>query len=160
MKKTSDLASHLMLILVVLLFAGTVVWTGYHDKSHNCVIWCNNVPTLYLPIFYNADSLDLYIKKAYLEENNLPAMYVAGTSAYAVRVFDKPALDSLPVIPLEEADMMLLSAAWEGYEPAMIVIEYLDLLKLWHHSIPDHNPKYYAIYPDLKDPDYKLMQFR
>ncbi len=122
-------------------------------------MWCKNIPSLYVPIFYNADSLDHYIYVAYHEEDP-EALAIAGTAAYNLRLFDKHALDSLPAVELEDADMMLLGAAWKGYAPAFTVIQYLDQLDLWHQSIPDNEPTDFPDQPAKDDPDYVLMNVK
>ena len=135
MKKTSDLASHLMLILVVLLFAGTVVWTGYHDKSHNCVIWCNNVPTLYLPIFYNADSLAFYMERAYSSDDP-KALFVTGMAS-RLRFLDPDFPKDLPTVdPEPEGAYMLVLAAELGSEDAMTYIRCEEAHGTWRHVLP------------------------
>ena len=125
----------LFLYLFLALFAGFIVWCGYHDKSHNSITWTKNRPYLYTSIFYNADSLYYYIDIAF-HEDDVYALTVAGTAAYNVRVFDPASRDSLPAVELEDADMMLWRAADLHYAPAVAVIRYLAQLGLWHHTIP------------------------
>ena len=140
--------------------AGAFV-AGYRagrNAAHAGMVWCDNIPSLYVPIFYNADSLYHYIDIAYLQEDeDLEAFAIVGTASYNLHFFDKRAHDTLPAVPLEDADMMLLGSAWKGYAPAFTVIHYLDQLDLWHHSIPDNEPTIFPEAPAKGDPDYVLM---
>ena len=79
-----------------------------------------------------------YARLAYLEEEP-EALCITATSAYHLTFFDKAAADSLTPVPLDDADVMLLHSARLGFEPAFLVIHYLDQLGLWHHSIPNYN---------------------
>ena len=139
-----------------LLVACCVVWLGYHDTRHNSIVWVSNRPVLYAPIFYNADSLYYYIDIAF-HNDDAEALCITGTSAYHLRLFDKAAYDSLPAVPLEDADMMLWRAAQLGYEPAFTVISYLSALGLWHHSIPTNAPTIFPDAPAKEDADYVYM---
>ena len=138
------------------LLAAAVVWLGFRDTRHNRLVWVPNRPTLYAPIFYSADSLYRYIDLAF-HTDDLEALTVAGTAAYNLRVFDRAALDSLPAVELDDADMMLIYAAQRGYEPAFTVIGYLNALDLWHHSLPTNAPTIFPARPASDDPDYKKM---
>ena len=138
------------------LLAAAVVWLGFRDTRHNRLVWCDHIPQLYAPLFYNEDSLLRYIDIAF-HEDDAEALTIAGTAAYNLRLFDKAAWDSLPAVELEDADMMLLSAASMGYGPAFTVIHYLDQLHLWHHSLPSNEPTYTPSAPDPQDPDYVFM---
>ena len=111
-----------------------------------------------MPIFYNADSLNHYIDIAFLDElEDAEAFAIVGTATYNLLYFDKRAQDSLPVVPLEDADMMLLGAAYKGYAPAFTVLRYLDLMGVWHHSIPSNEPTIFPSAPSADDPDYVYM---
>ena len=123
------------ILLAVLLIASGIVWLGYRDTRHKNLVWATDRPILYTPIFYNRDSLMAYAERAFLQDDP-EALAVTGAAAYNLRVFDRPALDSLPAITLDDADMMLLHSAWLGYQPAFTVIQYLHQLGLWHHSLP------------------------
>ena len=138
------------------LLAAAVVWLGFRDNRHNRLVWCDHIPQLYAPLFDNEDSLLRYIDIAF-HEDDPEALTIAGTAAYNLRLFDKAALDSLPAIELEDADMMLLSAASMGYAPAFTVIHYLDQLHLWHHSLPSNEPTIIPAAPASGDPDYVFM---
>ena len=125
--------------------------------AHAGLYWVDDIPRLYVPVFYNADSLYYYIEKAYLLNVEDPeAMGVVGTAAYNLRLFDKRALDTLPAVSLEEADM-LLGAAWKGYYPAYTVIHYLDQLDLWCHSVPEVQPLSYPNAPVADVSEYTYM---
>ena len=151
-------------IVICVLFLGTVAFvSGFRagrKAAHAGQVWVDNIPTLYMPIFYNASALDYYIECAYNDSTNYEAMTIAGTAAYNLRLFDKRAFDTLPAIPLDDADMMLLCAAWHDYAPAHLIIHFLDQLDLWSHSIPDGAPSDYnfGIAPD--DPDYTQMKVK
>lgn len=147
----------LFLYLFLALFAGVIVWCGYHDKSHNSITWTKNRPYLYTSIFYNADSLYYYIDIAF-HEDDVYALTVAGTAAYNVRVFDPASRDSLPAVELEDADMMLWRAADLHYAPAVAVIRYLAQLGLWHHTIPEECDLSEVHYEG--DSELQLMQYK
>jgi len=66
-------------------------------------------------------------------------------------------MDTLPAVPLEDAAMMLLGAAWMGYAPAFTVIHYLDELDLWDYSIPTNEPTIVPDTPAKDDPNYVPM---
>ena len=132
------------------------MWLGYQDKRHNNIVWVSDRPVLYAPIFYNADSLGSYIEVAF-HEDDPEALCIAGTAAYNVRVFDKAALDTLPAVSLDDADIMLLRSAWLGYKPAFTVINYLNDLGLWHRSLPTNEPTYIPDAPAKDDLDYVYM---
>ena len=139
-----------------LLLAYCLIWLGYHDRRHNRIQWVSNRPSLYTPIFYSADSLSYYIDLAF-HSDDPEALTVAGTAAYNLRVFDRAALDSLPAVELDDADMMLWRAAQLGYEPAFTVIRFLYDLDLWQHSLPTNAPTIIPFRPSPDDPDYKKM---
>ena len=149
-----------LLIAFGFLLAGIIVCLGYHDTSHDSIVWVKHRPSLYTPIFYNADSLHRYIDIAF-HEDDAEALCIAGTAAYNLRVFDQAALDSLPAVPLEDADVMLLRAASLKYVPAFTVIHYLDRLNLWHHSIPECPASLNTpIETPSPDPDYQTMKIK
>ena len=137
-------------------FAGLIIWLGFRDTRHNSIVWCDHIPQLYAPLFYNEDSLLRYIDIAF-HEDDAEALTIAGTAAYNLRLFDKAAWDSLPAVELEDADMMLLSAASMGYGPAFTVINYLEDLGLWSHSLPTNEPTYVPDAPAKDYPNYVPM---
>jgi len=112
---------------------------------------------IYVPYVYNADSLYQFIDLAYSGKEYYDVFTAVGTYAYYLHVFDPAALDSLPSVSLEDADMMLLSAAWQGYAPAFTVIYYLNDCGLWHHSLPTNKPTIFPLAPRKDDPDYIPM---
>ena len=143
--------------LLLILWAALVVWLGYRDTRHNnTIVWAHHIPELYTPIFYNSDSLYHYIFVAY-HEDDPEALCIAGTAAYNVQLFDKAAQDSLPFITLEDADIMLLRSAHLGYAPAFTIINYLEDLGLWSHSLPTNEPTYVPDAPAKDDPNYVPM---
>ena len=74
-----------------------------------------------------------------------------------MQIFDKAAQDTLPFITLEDADIMLLRSAHLGYAPAFTIINYLDDLGLWSHSLPTNEPTYVPDAPAKADPNYVPM---
>ena len=146
----------LLLLLVVALF---IVWLGSRDTRHRNLVYCEHIPELYVPVFYCADSLNYYMERASRDSSDLEAITIVATAAYNVRAFDKQAFDSLPAIELDKADALLLRAAERGYEPAFVIIRYLDNLKVWHHPIPEANPTFSedGTLPAPNDPDYTKM---
>ena len=152
--------NHPKTLLLALLFlaAGAVMWCGYHDTSHNSMRWVNYYPILPKSIFYNADSLYYYIDRAYHVEDDVVAYTVAGTAAYNLRYFDRAASDSLPAVPIEDADNMLWRAADLQFPPAGLMIHFLDQLNLWHHSIPECD--FSSVPVDTSDPDYQTMEIK
>ena len=85
-------------------------------------------------LFWNADSLRYYAKKAYLEED-ARALFVTGAAAYMQRYSELP--DSMPTVSLDEASIMLLRAAELGNEDAYNLIHCLSDQGLWSHSVPE-----------------------
>ena len=151
-----NIAKRLLVVLLALLLAGAVVWCGYHDTRHQSVVWAEHIPSLYVPTFYDSEALEYYISQAY-HTDDPEALCVAGTAAYNLRVFDRQALDSLPAVELDEADIMLQRSASLGYAPAFTVIHYLDQLDLWHHALPDNEPAIFPSAPAEGDPEYTFM---
>jgi len=97
-----------------------------------------------------------FARRAYLEEDPA-ALAVMGTSSFHLHYFDKAALDSLPAVPLEEAEIMLLRAAELKYEPAFLVIHFLDQMDLWKCSVPEYNYDSLAtIHRPVEEGDFKL----
>ena len=119
----------------------------------------DNIPTLSAPIFYSHDSLLHYARLAY-ETEDPEALCITGTSAYHLTLFDKAAADSLTPVSLDEADIMLLRSAELGYEPAFLIIHFLNQLGLWKHSLPDYDYDSLAAPPvdpsDIKDGYFRL----
>lgn len=85
-------------------------------------------------LFWNADSLRYYAKKAYLEED-AHALFITGAAAYMQRYSELP--DSMPTVSLDEGAIMLLRAAELGNEDAATLIHCLAHEGLWHHSVPE-----------------------
>ena len=153
--------NHLKTYLVALFFcfAAVIVWWGYRDAHRRADLWFVHVPQMYAPVFYNADSLSYFIDIAYHDTTDLEAMTVAGMAAFNLLYFDKPAYDSLPVIPQEDAEIMLLYAAWNGYSPAFNLIHYLDQQGLWTRSLP-YNPPTILTADPSGDPDYVKLKMK
>ena len=76
-----------------------------------------------------------YARRAYLDDDPA-ALYITGTAAY-VHAADSAARDSLSVVPLDEADIMLQHACEMGYEEACTFIHELDKQDKWEHYIPE-----------------------
>ena len=76
-----------------------------------------------------------YARRAYLDDDPA-ALYITGTAAY-VHAADSAARDSLSVVPLDEANIMLLRACELGNEEACTFIHELDKQDKWEHYIPE-----------------------
>ena len=145
------------LIALFLGLAGVFMWKGFRDAYHRPDLWFVHTPQMYAPVFYNADSLNTYIYLAYHDTTDLEAMTVAGMAAFNLRYFDKAAYDSLPAIPQEDAEVMLLYAAKNGFAPAFNLIHYLDQQGLWTRTLPYNPPTIFAADPS-GDPNYIKMK--
>ena len=77
----------------------------------------------------------VYARRAYIDDDPA-ALYITGTAAY-LHASDSAARDSLSVVPLDEADIMLLRACEMGYEEACAFIHELDKQGKWGHYIPE-----------------------
>ena len=66
----------------------------------------------------------------------MDALCITGAAAY-FHLGDTAALDTLSVVPLDEAAIMLLHACELGSDDARRFIRYLDQVGLWEHSIPE-----------------------
>ena len=72
-----------------------------------------------------------YARRAYLEDD-AAALCVTGAAAYLHRN-DSAARDTLSVVSLDDADIMLQ----HGCSDACRFIHYLDQMNLWRHSLPE-----------------------
>ena len=90
-----------------------------------------------------------YARLAYIYEDPI-ALCITGAAAY-LHAGDSAALDSLSVVPLDEADIMLLRAAQLGSDDAIRFIRYLDEAGLWHHAIPTNTPTIFSENPPTID---------
>ena len=95
----------------------------------------DTVPYFQTSLYYNNDSLMEYARRAYLEDD-AAALCVTGAAAYLHRN-DSAARDTLSVVSLDEADIMLQRSAQLGCSDACRFIHYLDQMNLWKHSIPE-----------------------
>ena len=86
-------------------------------------------------MFENADSLIYYAKLAYIDDDR-NALAITGTAAYLF-MNDSAAHDTLPIVPLDEADIMLMHAVELGSDSAVWVIESLYHQGFWHSSLPE-----------------------
>ena len=78
-----------------------------------------------------------YARRAYIDDDPA-ALFITGTAAY-LHAADSAARDSLSVVPLDEADIMLLRAAELHYTPALDFIHSLALQGRWtDHYIPEN----------------------
>ena len=109
-------------------------------RSDDRLVYVDNIPRLSADIFYSRDSLLIYAQRAY-ETEDPEALCITATSAYHLHYFDTAAADSLTPVPEEDASVMLSRACELGYEPAYIVLHYLDQLGLWSHTVPYHDYK-------------------
>lgn len=99
-----------------------------------------------------------YARRAYIDDDPA-ALYITGTAAY-LHAADSAARDSLSVVPLDEADIMLLRACELNYEPAYIVVHYLDQLGLWSHSVPDHDYTTFCVDTASLGADYFSLEIK
>ena len=76
-----------------------------------------------------------YARRAYLDDD-AAALCVTGAAAYLHRN-DSAARDTLSLVSLDEADIMLLHACELGCSDACRFIHYLDQMNLWCHSLPE-----------------------
>lgn len=153
--------NHLKTFLFALFFclAGMFMWKGWRDAHSRPDLWFVHTPQMYAPVFYCADSLDTYIYRAYHDSTDLEALTVAGMSTFNLLYFDKAAYDSLPAIPAEDAEIMLLYAAWNGYAPAFNLIHFLDQHGLWQSSLPYNPPT--ILFPDPSgDPNFVKLKMK
>ncbi|MBR0195079.1 MAG: hypothetical protein IJQ32_02395 [Paludibacteraceae bacterium] len=117
--------------LLVLLFAGLVVFTGYKKGVR---------PSEPQPVqirrslFYNGDSLSYYAALAYKDEDPT-ALYITAVASY-LSVQDPNFPDSIHTVPVDEAEIMLLRAAELGQPDAISLIHCLDASGCWNHSVP------------------------
>ena len=87
-------------------------------------------------LFYSADSLALYARLAYLNDDP-KALFVTGLAAHLKH--DDPSFpDSLSTVPLDEADIMLLRAAEKGNADAITYIKCCEFHGTWSHFVPDN----------------------
>ena len=76
-----------------------------------------------------------YAQRAYLDDD-ADALCVTAAAAY-LHHCDSAARDSLSVVSLEEADIMLIRSCQLGCPEAFRFIRFLDQMQLWHHAIPE-----------------------
>ena len=89
-------------------------------------------------IYANADSLHHYARLAYLDDDP-HALCITAVAAYYY-ANDSAAHDSLPLVSLDEADIMLLHAANDlHYRGAYDFIYMLDRHNNWQKSLPELN---------------------
>ena len=128
-------------------------------RSDERLVYVDNIPRLSADIFYSRDSLLIYAQRAY-ETEDPEALCITATSAYHLRYFDTAAADSLTPISEEDASVMLLRACELGYEPAYIVLHYLDQLGLWSHTVPDHDYTSFSIDSTTLSGDYFNLEIK
>ena len=104
--------------------------TSRSEKVSTCGALCADSS-----IYYNDDSLMEYARRAFIDDDPA-ALYITGTAAY-LHAADSAARDSLSVVPLDEADIMLLRACELGNEKACTFIHELDKQGKWGHYIPE-----------------------
>ena len=104
--------------------------TSCSEKVSTCGALCADSS-----IYYNDDSLMEYARRAYLDDDPA-ALFITGAASY-LHAADSAARDSLSVVPLDEADIMLQHACEMGYEEACTFIHELDKQDKWEHYIPE-----------------------
>ena len=82
-----------------------------------------------------------YAQRAYLDTcpENAKALFVMGVAARLRLNGTLP--DTIPTVPLNEADIMLLRSAQLGYDDALRAIRCLNAHNQWHHSLPEQLEK-------------------
>jgi len=86
-------------------------------------------------LFHNPDSLLFYAERAYLHDDPKGLYITAVASLMKAQQPDFP--DSLTVVPVDEAEIMLLRSAQLGYPEAEQLIHCLADHGQWHHSMPE-----------------------
>ena len=76
-----------------------------------------------------------YARRAFIDDDPA-ALFITGTAAY-LHAADSAARDSLSVVPLDEANIMLLHACELGNEKACAFILELDKQGKWGNYIPE-----------------------
>lgn len=122
---------------IVLLFTCTLTacTCGSSSASKGDAPVPDTIPYFAKSLYYCNDSLLFYARRAYLEDD-MDALCITGAAAY-FHLGDTAALDTLSVVPLDEADIMLLRACELGSDDARRFIRYLSQVGLWDHSIPE-----------------------
>ena len=148
-------------VFLLLLFTYTLCLTACTccHRSDDRLVYVDNIPRLSADIFYSRDSLLFYAQRAY-ETEDPEALCITATSAYHLRYFDTAAADSLTPVPEEDASVMLLRACELGYEPAYIVVHYLDQLGLWSHIVPEHDYKSFCVDTASLGADYFSLEVK
>ena len=123
-----------LLCALALLFACAVVYAGYKTGVKNSTPE-DNVVEVPASIFYNADSLSEYTRRAYLVEDDTLALFVTAAAYYLRCQGDLP--DTLTTVSRDDAEIMLLRSAQLGYQPAIQLIHCLHNNGCWNHSIPE-----------------------
>ena len=85
-------------------------------------------------LFHNYDSIMYYAERAYKHEDP-KGLFVMGVAARLRADGSLP--DTIPTVPISEADIMLLRSAELGYPDAIKAIRCLDAHGCWHHSLPE-----------------------
>ena len=148
-------------VFLLLLFTYTLCLTACTccHRSDDRLVYVDNIPRLSADIFYSRDSLLFYAQRAY-ETEDPEALCITATSAYHLLYFDTAAADSLTPISEEDASVMLLRACELNYEPAYIVLHYLDQLGLWSHTVPDHDYTSFSIDSTTLSGDYFNLEIK
>lgn len=120
--------------LLVILFAGAVVFAGYKKGLPSSDPQPQPVHVS-RALYHNPDSLAHYAELAYLHEDP-QGLYVTGAAAF-LRDNDPDFPDSCTTVSLDEAAILLLRAAELGHEDALTLIRCLDANDRWGHSVPE-----------------------
>jgi len=113
----------------------TACTSGSSSASKESASVPDTIPYFANSLYYCNDSLLFYARRAYLEDD-MDALCITGAAAY-FHLGDTAALDTLSVVPLDEAAIMLLHASSLGSPDARRLIRYLSRVGLWDHSIPE-----------------------
>ena len=148
-------------VFLLLLFTYTLCLTACTccHRSDDRLVYVDNIPRLSADIFYSRDTLLWYAQRAY-ETEDPEALCITATSAYHLLYFDTAAADSLTPVSEEDASVMLLRACELNYEPAYIVLHYLDQLGLWSHTVPEHDYKSVGVDTAYSGADYFSLEIK
>lgn len=123
------------IFIIIFIFASAVAWRGFRVGRYVKKAALDYYTLRYNPaVFENKDSLLFYAQKAYIDDDR-NALAITGTAAY-VFYNDSAAHDTLPIVPLDEADIMLLHACELGSDSAAWIIECLYNQGFWRRSLP------------------------
>lgn len=132
--KHAKFSPSILLCALALLCAGAVVYAGYKTGVKNSTPE-DNVVEVPASVVYNADSLSVYARRAYLVEDDTVALFITASAYYLRCQGDLP--DTLTTVSRDDAEIMLLRSAQLGYQPAIQAVHCLRDNGCWTHSIPE-----------------------